>query len=214
MRNRSFGHRGSSGFTLIELMVAIVVGLIIVLAVVAMFAAMLRSNSENLRFVRLNQDLRSVMTLITRDMRRAGFNQNALPNLLANLPNPNTGITIAVNVQGDPDSCILFRYDSPVVGDSPDYGFRWNSAAGTVEERGTADPGPACDDAGGWQVLSDPALLNITELSFTEDPARSPATVAGVSIREITVTLGGALRNDPTVFREISEVIKIRNEEL
>jgi prepilin peptidase dependent protein B len=210
MRNRLFGARCLRGFTLIELMIALAVGLIIVFAIVAMFVTMLRSTSDNLKFVRLNQDLRSVMTLITRDIRRSGANQTAAAAMATDPPvNPFAGITIWSAEPGDPGTCILFSYNS---GEATElYGFRWNAVAGSVEERGTS--GAACDAVGGWQALSDPALLEITGLSFTEDPLRSPLTAGGATIREITVTLAGALRNDPEVTRELSETIRIRNEE-
>jgi len=210
MSNPLLREQRSNGFTLVELMVALVVGLIIVFAVVTMFVTMLRSTSDNLKFVRLNQDMRSAMALITRDIRRAGANQNSANDAAANPPvsNPFAGVTILPNQQGDDEACIVYSYNSGEANEL--YGFRWNSAAGTVEDRGAT--GAACD-AGGWQTLSDAALLNVTGLSFTEDPLRSPATLGNVTIREITVTLAAALRRDPAVFREISETIKIRNEE-
>ncbi|NYT46872.1 MAG: prepilin-type N-terminal cleavage/methylation domain-containing protein [Candidatus Methanofishera endochildressiae] len=47
------------GFSLIELMVSMVVGLLVLAAVTGIFLAMLNSNNDNLKSMRLNQDLRA-----------------------------------------------------------------------------------------------------------------------------------------------------------
>ena len=61
------------GFTLIELMISIVIGLIILTAVIGMFVTMIKADNDYLKSIRLNQELRSSMSLITRNIRRAGI---------------------------------------------------------------------------------------------------------------------------------------------
>ena len=101
------------GFTLIELMISIVIGLIILAAVVGMFVTLIKSDNDNLKSIRLNQELRAAMSLITRDIRRAGANQNAAINSSTIPPtNPfsvvgGTRLTIAANQQGILNSCVI-----------------------------------------------------------------------------------------------------------
>ena len=60
-----------AGFTLIEMMVAIVLGLLVVGAVLAFIVSLVRANSETVLSTRLNQELRATMALISNDVRRA-----------------------------------------------------------------------------------------------------------------------------------------------
>ena len=190
------------GFTLIELLIAIAVGLIVVAAIISMFVAMLRANSENLKYVQLNQDLRAAMVLMTRDIRRAGAMQNAAENS----GSPFDNVFIGPNEQGVEDACISYSYEIAVLETERFFGFRWNSDDGTVEDfRGTA---PADCAASGWAALSDPALVNVTRLDFQEDFVEE----APFTIMQVWVDLTGALRNDANVTRRITETVKIRNE--
>jgi prepilin peptidase dependent protein B len=124
------------GFTLIELMISIVIGLIVLAAVISMFVTMIKSDNDNLKSIRLNQELRAAMSLITRNIRRAGANQNAAVNSSTTPPtNPfsslagGTRLTITVNQQGIPNSCITYSYDAND-GSNELYGYRqqgWNN---------------------------------------------------------------------------------------
>lgn len=67
------GYRsGASGFTLVELLVAMAIGVVVVGAGVTLLVSTLRSNADNLQMTRINQDLRGIMTAISADLRRAG----------------------------------------------------------------------------------------------------------------------------------------------
>lgn len=59
------------GFTLIELMVGLLIGTIIVSGIILTWSLAIRSNSYILSTTALNSDLRSVMQLMTQDIRRA-----------------------------------------------------------------------------------------------------------------------------------------------
>jgi len=64
--------RSQRGLTLIELMVALVAGLLLAAAGTTLLVNTLRADSENMRYTQLNQDLRSVMNVIKHDLARAG----------------------------------------------------------------------------------------------------------------------------------------------
>ena len=63
--------RRAGGFSLIELMVALVVGLIVVGSALAMTVSIIHTNSENVRYTRLTQGLRAVSEIVARELRRA-----------------------------------------------------------------------------------------------------------------------------------------------
>lgn len=200
---------GQRGFTLIELLISIVIGLIILSAVLGLFVSMIRSNTDSIKTIQLNHELRAAMSLISRDLRRAGANRNAAADATAATPsNPfsvagTTRLAIASNQQGDANSCITYSYDSNEANEL--YGFRLDSAMGTVETRAG---GAACN-AGGWSNITDENLVNITALTFTD------ITVVenGINIRQITTALTGVLRSDATITRTIIETVKLRNDE-
>ena len=203
-----YKHRG---FTLIELMISIVIGLIILAAVVGMFVTLIKSDNDNLKSIRLNQELRAAISLITRDIRRAGANQNAAINSSTIPPtNPfsvvgGTRLTIAANQQGILNSCVIYSYDAND-GSNEAYGYRRDSTDGTIEARAA---GGLCS-ASGWLTITDDHLVNITALTFTD----TTVTQAGVNIRQITITLSGQLRRDSSVTRTLSETVKVRNDEI
>lgn len=61
------------GFSLIELMIAMVIGLVVTGAVVAFIFSLMRANTQTLSALRLNSELRTSVELISRELRRAAF---------------------------------------------------------------------------------------------------------------------------------------------
>ena len=61
----------AQGFSLIELMVALVVGLIVIGAVIALVMSIIRSNNQTILATRLTQEMRATMAVIAADIRRA-----------------------------------------------------------------------------------------------------------------------------------------------
>ncbi|MDD5267265.1 MAG: prepilin-type N-terminal cleavage/methylation domain-containing protein [Methylococcales bacterium] len=210
-----------AGFTLIELMISIVIGLIVLSAVISMFVTMIKSDNDNLKSIRLNQQLRAAMSLITRDIRRAGFDGLGATRAAGSYPfsTPLSRLTIGNNDHGNANSCVGFAYDEDKDGiddgNAERYGYRWDSVDGAIEIRKS---GIACT-VGGWENLTDETLIELF-----------PETIAGVThpglefvetfvieacmyIRQIEITIRGRLRKDNTVARTISEIVKIRNED-
>lgn len=63
----------SAGFSLVELLVSLATGLFLLAGVMGIFSATLSSQGHGLKATRLNQELRSAMDLISRDLRRSGY---------------------------------------------------------------------------------------------------------------------------------------------
>ncbi len=62
-----------SGFSLIELMVAMVVGLFVAAIVTTMYVSIIRANSTTVQLSRLNMDMQAALDIIARDIQRAGY---------------------------------------------------------------------------------------------------------------------------------------------
>lgn len=105
--------RRQRGFGLVELMISIVPGLVVSGAAVAFVVSSLDSNTNFVRATRLNQDLRSNMEYVTRELRRAGYDENALKYIALSASNNATSpfATIKVVRDAQDNSCIIYAYD-------------------------------------------------------------------------------------------------------
>jgi prepilin-type N-terminal cleavage/methylation domain-containing protein len=107
----------SRGFSLIELMIALVAGLIVSYAVVAFTMSSMKSNAEYVQSTRLTQSLRNALDVVVRDLRRAGYDDKSLARLAGGSTNSLVGQSpfskvylTSVASQGD---CIIYAYDRP-----------------------------------------------------------------------------------------------------
>lgn len=73
--------RQQAGVTLIEMMIALVVGLIVTGAVLALVVSIMQSNNETIQSTRLTQELRSLADIMTLEMRRARGLADPLANV-------------------------------------------------------------------------------------------------------------------------------------
>lgn len=109
----------SKGFSLVELMIALVIGLVVVGAVLSFTLSSVTTNSEYIQSTRLSQELRNSMDFVSRELRRAGYDQNnatytARSTTTAPVISPFGRIfaTSDANANGTAnDSCIIYAYD-------------------------------------------------------------------------------------------------------
>lgn len=108
----------SLGFSLVELMVSLVAGLIVSGAVLAFALSSLRSNAEFVGATQLTQELRSTMDMVTRELRRAGYDEFSLRyvNRPSSITTTSPFSTIAISGAGADASCILYAYDRAAPG--------------------------------------------------------------------------------------------------
>lgn len=112
-----------SGFSLIELMVGITVGLIVLAGAIAVFANLSFAGLENVRATRLNEQMRGSLNLITRELQRSGY-ANAWTAGSVNVLGLDTDLmglfgTVTLGgscADGDGDGanecdCVLYSYD-------------------------------------------------------------------------------------------------------
>ena len=175
-RPRIYANHGRSmgGFSLIELMVALVVGLVVSGAVLAFTLASMKSNSEYILSTRLTQELRNSMDLVTRDLRRAGYDETSLQYVATGNATPfsrmqlcnASGACNAATATGTvlataPITCAIYAYDrSPSgtpgvvdLGNGEVRGMRWKQrtyngrSVGVIEYAVSSGSLPTCGDA-------------------------------------------------------------------
>jgi prepilin-type N-terminal cleavage/methylation domain-containing protein len=187
------------GFTLIEMMVAMALGLIVMAAVLALVLSIIRSNNQTVQATRLTQELRATAAVIASDLKRARGVQDPLAaakqgNLYANVYLDNS---VANPPDGTAGQCIRYGYAGASGG-----GFhviRLNGGKVSLAEAAT-EAGATCALAG--QPLNS-SQVNISNLLFT------------ISGRQVTVTLtGGLVAGDSQVIsisRTLSQTVFIRS---
>lgn len=164
--------RHQTGLTLIELLIGMLVGLIVVAGGINVFATSVRGQSENIKLTRLNQDMRAMMDIMVRDIRRAGFVTDDPANNAALQNNPffddlTTGATTDIAIY-DSGSCIVYAYNRnndnpPVVNDEERFGFRLNND-GELEMRRDGTTNENCTN-GDWQPITEPDV-EVIDLAF------------------------------------------------
>lgn len=223
-----------TGFTLIELMIALVLGLIVVSATIGIYITTVKGSTDTINSARLNHDLESIMLLMVNDIRRAGYWGGAKVGVDSST-NP---FTIgAANIQTTAAGCVLYSYDADS-DRTPDngeyYGFRLQSGAISIRSSDTAETTTDCTGSG-WSTFTVPENVNVTKLTFTpaykclnvstalsyNSPCATVATdgnlVTGqkaTESRQLNIVLEGELVNDPNVKKTLKGTVKVRNDRI
>lgn len=166
------------GLTLIELLVGLLVALVVLGAAAAAFLGSAGAQSDNLNLARLNQDMRSMMDIMSRDIRRAGFvTSDPTANTADLLNNPFFSADKDIHVLDD-GSCITYSYNAdndspPNVDNNEHFGFRVNDD-GVLQMRSSGTSNTSCSN-GSWESITEPDIL-ITNLTFTLTESELNAT--------------------------------------
>lgn len=200
--------RGSArGFSLVELMVALGLGLIVVSAVLALVLAIMKSNRQTIQATRLNQELRATLAVIASDLRRARSVSDPLTTAKAIGGNPYMAVDTATA------GCIRYAYDGAI--DGPWHVIRLDAGTDRVVlAAATTDAGATCTLAG-TQLGSD--QVEITSLTFTPTTTSTnpPLATDERFVRQFTVTITGNLVDqDPeldNISRTMSQSIYVRS---
>jgi len=178
--------KAETGMSIVELMIASTLGLIAVAAMIRLYSGTINSSITTLQSSRLNYDIDSALTLISNELRRAGYSGGVIQNeyAIANeFTRPASNIEII-----DAGSGIIYSYDENHDGiwNNLDeaFGFRLNGSTlqiclGVKE----TDPPPP-DDANcgdlplaAWEALTitdGSEEVAITELLFSLDAINDP----------------------------------------
>ncbi|MEI6336380.1 MAG: prepilin-type N-terminal cleavage/methylation domain-containing protein [Methylococcaceae bacterium] len=233
-----------AAYTLIEIMIALLLGLIVVGATVSIYIATVSSSSGIIKSARLNHDLDAVMSLMINDIKRAGYWAGATVAADSRF-NPFTAAI--TNIQIPSAACILYSYDAHGDGTVDSYGFKFE--ANSIKMRKTGTTTANCDN-GTWEEFVDSTQLTITALTFSFSPIEAsapfpdlPAASRCLNVTTNTVTnaaacvtdsanclavspcniaqkrlvniqLSGHLVSNNTVIKNLSGTVEVRNNRL
>jgi prepilin-type N-terminal cleavage/methylation domain-containing protein len=190
------------GFSLIELMIALVVGLVVSGAALALVAAIIKSNSETVRATRLTQELRATVEVIVRDLRRARSDSDPISNV-GTTPLLSACNTIDTSTAG----CVVYGYNctSTTAGT-----FNAIAVAGGKVRllTGTPNAKPACPTTTtGTQISSN--AVNIRTLTFTQIGANAYSVLVTADlVYQPSVTNSVTLA---PITRSITQEVDIRS---
>jgi len=176
----------NDGFTLIEIMIALVLGLIIIGATLNIYIATIKGSSDTVKSARLNYDLDMAMQFMVNDIRRSGYWGGAVTGSTA-ADNPfidgtgNIQLVDPVTAGSTEFTCILYTYDADgdVALDIDDgsgtnedtnefYGFKFDSGAIKISSANTVDDTGDCTKTDGrWANILDSDNIQVTALTFT-----------------------------------------------
>jgi len=199
-----------SGYTLIEIMIAMVLAIGSLAAVSSLVGYGIGVNGNLINSARLNEELGNVYSLVLSDLRRTGYSGSTVAMVTDPEANPspfNSSISVSEFPGEAANSCIVFAYDSNDNGvldnAAPDENFGYRLRDGTVEIRRN---GAACIDTG-WEDLTDSDVIDVTALSFTINQVVDN----GITTTSITVVLNGELASNDSFSREYRTVLVVRN---
>ena len=230
----------SRGFSLVELLVALIAGLIIVAAAGTLYVSILRANAASVQLSALNLGMQSLMDIMERDIRRAGYFASAAQNLeRTNAGTPvlapsNRDAMFALHVSAGSTTlqdlqrisvvaplydCILLRYDAnddgAIAGSDEIMGYRFVSAEKGLEFKQWATVSTQlnelCDGDTGWNNISQDGQLQLTSLTFAITPETGFASPSGQ--RSITMTLVGRSQHKPALTLSLQRQVRIRNDQ-
>ncbi|MCK0511268.1 PilW family protein [Aromatoleum buckelii] len=219
------------GLSLVELMVGVTVGLVVMTGITTFFVNYLQNNRQLIQMARLDQEMRTAMDIVARDIKRMGYKRDVhldILNLTQDSSSRAATFPIFLNPQADiSGSEIKFWYDEnsddtlDTGATTEQHGYRLDS--NTLQRR----------DGGTWQAITDPNVTQITEFALSrtyrcididgDDPANGgPAVCAGTPptpskshdgahfVTEIAITMSGQLKADSAVKRTLNERVRVR----
>lgn len=113
------------GFSLVELMVGMVAGLIVSYAVIAFVMSSIKTNGEYVQSTKLTQSLRASLDLVVRDLRRAGYDDLAIARTNGGATSAAVGLSPFAKIcrttggsntcitNGSVADCVVYAYDRP-----------------------------------------------------------------------------------------------------
>lgn len=208
------------GLSLIELMVALLIGSILIVGVLAVVATTLKESTRNLQKQRLMIEIQSAMNDMVYDIRRAGYWSNAT-SMVGSNANTNPFMTTA-DITTPTSNCILLSYDInnnsslPNLNTNPDderYGYRLSN--GAIQARITSTSYD-CSSSTGWVNTTDPNVIKVTNLTFTLSTPTTNINNTGststMTERLVDIAITAQLVNDTSVTTTLNQTVKVYND--
>lgn len=181
------------GVTLVELLVAVIVGLVILGGAFYAYIGLLRHSSEVVAASKVDVELTQIAQTIANEVRRAGYS--------GNIPAGGFGASSDYIKELNGKSCLAYRYHEPIVGISKWYGYKHDAVTNELKSL-TSDTEITDCATGPWVTLSNASELNVT--GFTVD----------FSGNMMSLTLAGKSKNASASYsgtRTLSTRVFLRN---
>jgi prepilin-type N-terminal cleavage/methylation domain-containing protein len=230
------------GFSMVELLVALVAGLIIVGTATTLYVSIIRANATSVQLSSLNLGMQGLLDVMERDIRRAGYFANATLNLQRDAngnpviaPTDRTAMfsrTVSAGSATLQDlqqlavtdplyDCILLRYDAnndgTIAGTNEIMGYRFKTAARGLEFQQWATIADQLSSPS--QCADDDGWNNISQDGQVQLTAVTFAInpTSGFSIptgqRTITVSMIGQSQQKPALSLTLQRQVRIRNDQ-
>ena len=157
-----------AGFTLMELLVSMAIGLVVLAGVAGTFTAQTRQNSAEEQTAQMQQNVRGALDLMVREIQMAGYKPNG---------GTVTGVTYSVSqleIQADMDGDGSINTAS---GSEEDVIYTHDNVNLQITRK--------LGSSGTAQLLAD----NITEFTFSYLDANGSATTTSSSIRKVSISI-------------------------
>lgn len=224
MHNSRGSRRGQRGMSLVELMVGIAIGLFVVAGAAMLAGTQLGENRRVMLETQVLQDLRASADIITRELRRAGYDATAHQQIwspAASSPasltpvfaKPSTRVGLTYNnAAGDK---VGFIYDRP----SGPYDFGYRLVNGTIRFRSSEGTTSTIQDLTDRNTLEITAFDIAPETAHTEQlactqlcPDGTQACWPTISITDVVVTITGRSVADANLVRTVTSRVRLRND--
>jgi prepilin peptidase dependent protein B len=225
--------RRPRGLSLVEILVALALGLLLVSAVATLLVSHIVEHRRLLAEVRLMQDLRAAADLVTRDLRRAGYwgraEQAVVDGTSSPPPNPYAGVW--PDAQAGTTTALGYSYSRDDTEDgqassNERFGFRLNARTHVLEMRlGGAAITPDAGDS--WQPLTDPNALLVTQFAVTStqhslsllEHCPTPVCASGsttcpprLQVSVLSIEVGATDPRDRALTRVLRTQVRTRND--
>jgi prepilin-type N-terminal cleavage/methylation domain-containing protein len=203
------------GMSLVELMIGMAVGLFVVAGAATVASTQVVENRRLLLETQVQQDLRAAADIITRELRRAGYDSHPEGKVWsaaggASQPLPNSKAGLVLGQGGD---VVTYRYDRPSATPLASFGYRLSNH--TIKQRIGATV----------QDLTDPRTLKVTTFDVVLQAVEAeqlacPELCADgsqdcwptLAPTDAVVTIAGTAVSDPTVNRTVTSRVRLRND--
>jgi prepilin peptidase dependent protein B len=211
---------------MIELMVGVAVGMFVVGGAIKLFIDYVGANKRQLVETRVNQEIRSAADIVARDLRRAGYWENASAGIAASSPYAAASQPSASEIH-----YAYARNADNVLDNNEQVGFRRQvvGGIGVLQMQ---------DGLNNWQPLTDPGTLDVTAFTVTAaapsltndmskycpclykltctaadmtDLTKNPQGPRTMTVPSYQIVLTGRAVSDPAIVRTVNESVRVRN---
>lgn len=209
----------ASGFTFVELMIAMAINGFLFVALIAIFVSGLTHYNTIYQTNALYTQLHAAMDIMITDIRRSGYWSQA-STIIGTHSNTNPFMAAGTDLSiGAGNNCILFTYDRtnagtlPAISSSSDdlrYGYRLSG--GAIQSRPWGATFACNAAAGNWTNITDTNVVTISNLNFTLTSQVLTSGGHSITVRNVTISLTGTLVNNAAINETLTETVRIAND--